>query len=461
MWMNTQTSRRILWGAAAAVCGAVLLHAELKYLKPGFNFFSPEQDIKLGQEAAAQVMKTQPVINNKEVVDYLTLLGKKLQKSPRAGTFPFSYHLIYDKSINAFALPGGPIFINTATILAADNEAQLVGVLAHEMSHVALRHGTHEASKQNLIALPAALAGAMFGGTMLGSLAQYGLGFGANSLMLKFSRDAEAQADYNGAEMMADAGYNPLEMAHFFEKLEANGGKMAPQFLSDHPNPGNRVKAVEEELQQMPQRDYNANTGEFPHIKEVVSRLPPPGNYKSPAPASAGEQIQDQTAPVARPAASLTSFSSNAYSLEYPSNWQVYGDQQSGAVTIAPGSGLVKGSDGATSVGYGMIASFYGADSGSVNLRAGTEQLIQQLQKENPEMTVAKAPRSIRVGGQAGLETVLFSHSPYPNEAREVDLLVTTVRPQGLLYVVFVTPGSEYGQVQNIYQRIIGSIAFP
>ncbi len=457
--MNMPSSRRILGTAAIAVCGAVLLHAELKYLKPGFNFFSPQQDVALGQEAAVQVMKTQPVVNNEEVVDYLTLLGKKLQKSPRAGTFPFSYHLIYDKNINAFALPGGPIFINSATILAADNEAQLVGVLAHEMSHVALRHGTHEASKQNLIALPAALAGAIFGGTMLGSLAQYGLGFGANSLILKFSRDAEAQADYNGAEMMADAGYNPLEMAHFFEKLEANGGKMAPQFLSDHPNPGNRVKSIEEELQQMPQRDYNANTGEFPHIKEVVSRIPPPGNYKSaPTP---GAAPSPQQAPAARPDASLTSFSSNSYSLEYPSNWQVFGDQQSGAVTIAPGSGLVKGSDGATSVGYGMIASFYGADTGSVNLRTGTQQLIQQLQKENPQMTVNKAARSIRMGGQEGLETVLYSHSPYPNEAREVDLLVTTVRPQGMLYLVFVTPGSEYGQVQNIYQRIIGSITFP
>jgi hypothetical protein len=452
-------SRRILGTAAAAVCGALLLHAELKYLKPGFNFFSPQQDIKLGQEAEAQVMKTQPVVNNKEVVDYLNLLGKKLQKSPRAGSFPFNYHVIYDKNINAFALPGGPIFINTATILAADNEAQLVGVLAHEMSHVALRHGTHEASKQNLIALPAALAGAMFGGSLLGNLAQFGLGLGTNSLILKFSRDAEAQADYNGAEMMADAGYNPLEMAHFFEKLEANGGAMAPQFLSDHPNPGNRVKAVEEELQQMPQRDYNANTGEFPHIKEVVSRLPPPGNYKG-APATPGAAPSPEQAPAARPGTTLTSFSSNSYSLEYPSNWQVYGDQQSGAVTIAPGSGLVKGSDGSTSVGYGMIASFYSPDNGQVSLHTGNEQLIRQLQKENPQMTVAKAARSIRVGGQEGLATLLYSHSPYPNESREVDLLVTTVRPQGLLYLVFVTPGSEYDQVQKVYQRIIGSITF-
>ncbi len=452
--------KRVVATAVVAVCGAVLLRAELKYLKPGFNFFSPQQDIKLGQEAAAQVVKTKPVVNNKEVVDYLTLLGKKLQKSPRAGTFPFSYHLIYDKNINAFALPGGPIFINTATILAADDEAQLVGVLAHEMSHVALRHGTHEASKQNLIALPAALAGAVFGGTMLGSLAQYGLGFGANSLILKFSRDAEAQADYNGAEMMADAGYNPLEMAHFFEKLEANGGKLAPQFLSDHPNPGNRVKAVEEELQQMPQREYNANTGEFLHIKQVVSSLPPPGNYKG-APAKGGTTTEGQATTAARPDATLTSFSSSAYSVEYPSNWQVYGDQQAGAVTIAPGSGLVKGTDGGTSVGYGMIASFYGADTGDVNLKTGTEQSIQQRQTDNPQMTVAKAARSIRVGGQAGLETVLYSHSPYPNESREVDLLVTTVRPQGLLYLVFVTPGSEYSQVQSVYQSVIGSITFP
>jgi predicted Zn-dependent protease len=170
------------------------------------------------------------------------------------------------------------MFVNTATFVAADNEAQLAGVMAHEMSHVVLRHGTHQMSKQNLIQLPAMLAGNLAGDGMMGALARLGVNLGANSLLLKYSRDAEAQADYNGALMMADAGYNPLEMARFFEKLETKGSEGAlAQFLSDHPTPGNRVNAVEREIQYLPQKNYKEDlTGQLPDIKALVKRLPPP-----------------------------------------------------------------------------------------------------------------------------------------------------------------------------------------
>ena len=130
-------------------------------------------------------------------------------------------------------------------------------MMAHEISHVALRHGTNQASKANLIQLPAMLAGAVVGnGSMLGQLAQLGIGLGANSVLLKYSRDAETHADMLGARMMAKAGYNPIEMARFFEKLEAQGGSSGPQFLSSHPNPGNRMRAIQEEIQYMPRANY-------------------------------------------------------------------------------------------------------------------------------------------------------------------------------------------------------------
>lgn len=202
-----------------------------------------------------------------------------MAKSPRAGKFPFSFHVVYDKNINAFALPGGPIFIYTATILAADNEAQLAGVMAHEMSHIALRHGTHEASKGNVVNLLAGIAGAATGNGMMGALARAGINLGANSVLLHYSREAESQADYNGAQIMADAGYDPVQMAEFFRKLETKSNQgLVAQFLSDHPNPGNRVKAVEQEIQYMPKRSYTASTGELPKIQQIVRSLPPPAS---------------------------------------------------------------------------------------------------------------------------------------------------------------------------------------
>jgi beta-barrel assembly-enhancing protease len=259
--------------------------AQIKDLKPGWNLFSPQQDVQLGHEAAAQVEKTQPVLHDQKINGYLTVIGQKLAKSPHSGNWPFSFTAINDKNINAFALPGGPMFINTATISAADNEAQLAGVMAHEMSHVVLRHGTHEISKQQALRLPLILGSSVMGNGILGSLGRLGINLGANSVILHFSREAEAQADYNGALIMSDVGYNPIEMARFFEKLQSKGSEGAiAQFLSDHPTPGNRVKAVETEIQYLPQRDYRDDiTGQLPSVKAEVQRLPPPPRRPQPA----------------------------------------------------------------------------------------------------------------------------------------------------------------------------------
>ncbi len=277
---------RVLVALAAFAASAAAV-AQLKTLKPGWNLFSPQQDIQLGQEAKAEVDKTKPIVHDSRIDGYIAGLGKHLAASPRAGSFPFTFQVINDKSVNAFALPGGPVFINTATIVAAQNEAQLAGVIAHEMSHVALRHGTHEASKGRAVELIAGLAGATTGQSMLGSLARVGINLGANSVLLHYSRDAESQADYNGAEILADSGYDPVETARFFQLLQTKSseGRIA-QFLSDHPTPGNRVKAVEEEVSYMPKRTYKTDSPEFHRIQALVKALPAP---PAPAPAPAAK----------------------------------------------------------------------------------------------------------------------------------------------------------------------------
>ncbi len=271
--------RKFLILLSAALSLSVAGRAEVKTLKPGWNLFSPQQDVQLGREAAAEVERKMPVVHNLELDDYLNTLLNRLKQSPHAGNFPYTIHAVAYKNINAFSLPGGPLYVNTGLILAADNEAQLAGVIGHEMSHIALRHATNQVSKQNLIAIPAMLAGAVTGHSLMGQLAQLGIGVGAQSVLLKFSRTDEAQADYNGALIAAEAGYNPLEMANFFEKLEKQAGprgKVA-ELLSDHPNPGNRVAVVQEEIRQMPQRSFTANTGQFPHIKDLAAHLAAPG----------------------------------------------------------------------------------------------------------------------------------------------------------------------------------------
>ena len=167
------------------------------------------------------------VINDPVLTEYVNRVGKRLASSQEArdSGFPFTFEVVADPSINAFALPGGPMFINTGLLKAVDSEAELAGVMGHEMSHVILRHGTNQASKQQLFQLGAGIGGLAGGGSMLGQLAQVGVGLGANSVLLKFSRNAESQADLMGSHIMAESGYNPLELARFFETLEAKNKK--------------------------------------------------------------------------------------------------------------------------------------------------------------------------------------------------------------------------------------------
>jgi beta-barrel assembly-enhancing protease len=276
--------------------------AQLHQYKPGFNLFSKDQDIQLGKEAAAEVEKQGDVIANRDLTAYINAIGAKLAAQPQADKYPYRFRVVNDPTINAFALPGGAAFVHTGLIAAVDNESQLAGVLAHEIAHVALRHGTNQASKANLIQLPALLASAALGsGSMLAQLGQLGIGLGANSALLHFSRSAETQADLLGVQIASQAGYNPMEMARFFQKLEDEGGARGPQFFSDHPNPGNRTKAIEDEIRYLPARNYTADTGQLARMKAIVAKLPPP--KKKP---SAGKQTGTAATQTGSPSASLS-----------------------------------------------------------------------------------------------------------------------------------------------------------
>jgi len=139
-----------------------------------------------------------------------------------------------------------------------------------------------------MIQLPAVLGSQMAGGSMMGQLAQLGIGLGANSVLLKFSRGAESQADLLGSHLMAESGYNPVQRAKFFQKLEADGGARGPQFFSSRPNPGNRQAAIQKEVAKMPQQNYNYQTGQFQRMKQVATAI------KEPPPKQPAQQPQKQ-----------------------------------------------------------------------------------------------------------------------------------------------------------------------
>ncbi len=421
-----------------------------------WNFFSPEQDVELGKEAAAQIEQQVAVVNNEQVFGYVNRIAGRLVKQPEAGQYPYTFKVVYDKSINAFALPGGPAYVHTGLISSAENEAQIAGVVAHEIAHVALRHGTAQASKANAAQLLAGIGGAMLGGgSMLGQLAQLGAGLGANSLLLKFSRDAESDADLLGARMMAKAGYDPVEMAVFFQKLEEEekkAGHSTPQFLSDHPSPGNRVKAVSAEVKLMAKGlTYSkGDAAELQQVKQVINGMPEPPK--------AGVNFRKAGDPQsARPAGGGKQYRSQGLAFVYPDNWQVFPNQQSGELTVASPEGLVdKG--GQPDIAYGAILSLQKVQNR--DLRGNTQQYIAGIAKGNGLQMGNEGTRDLKVGGLPGLLHVLYGQSAFQGQ-KEVVLLVTADHPQGLFTLVMICPQGEYQASQPAFERLITSIEFP
>jgi predicted Zn-dependent protease len=251
---------------------APFILAQRTRLKPGFNLFSPDQDVEIGRQVSKDAERQLKIIKSSDVAGYLSTLGRRLAANAPGERYPYQFKVVDDKAINAFALPGGYLYINRGIFATADNEAQLAGVVAHEIAHVALRHGTNQASKAQAAQAPLAILGGVVGSDSLGGvLAQLGASFAANSVLLKFSRDAERQADLMGAQILYDSNYDPRAMTQFFQKLEGSGGSRGVEFFSSHPNPGNRAGSVSEEVQKLGgARSFRNDSAEFQRIKRTL-----------------------------------------------------------------------------------------------------------------------------------------------------------------------------------------------
>jgi Zn-dependent protease with chaperone function len=441
----------------AAVPGASAQNKQRTQLRPGWNLFSPQQDIQIGLKNAQQAEKQLAMCNDPKVDAYLTQLGKRLAaKAPTGGVqYPFEFHCVNDKAINAFALPGGYLFINRGVIEAADTEAQLAGVMAHELSHVALRHGTNQATKAQAAQLPlAVLGGALGGGTMGALITQLGA-FGVGSVLLRYSRTAETQADVMGAQILYDAGYDPRAMAQFFEKLQAESkGKNPPEFFSDHPNPERRAERVDAEIERLggPPANYKRDSAEFQAAKREVMGLPVVKAKPGAVAAGGGGRP-------AAPSANYTPYQGRAFSLKYPDNWKAYGEGD--ATSLLPDGGVVQDRSGNQALAYGMMINVvdpHGDAKAANALEGSTDRLIDELQHSNPGMRLLRRSEKIRLNGQRALSTYMSNDSPVGGQ--ETDWIVTVMRPEGLLYFVCVAPQGEYSHYDKTFVNILDSVRF-
>jgi Zn-dependent protease with chaperone function len=424
----------------------------------GFNIFSQDEEVQLGKQNADDVMKQMPVLPDSDpVVQYVQRLGAKLTQHAPGYQWPYNFHVVNVKEINAFALPGGPIFVNQGTIQAADNEAQLAGVMAHEISHVVQRHGTRAASKQMGAQLPLAILGGLMGNGTMAKAAQLGISFGVGSYFLKNSRQSESEADLLGTDIMYDTGYEPRQMAVFFEKLEKEMGASANspmnQFLSDHPNPGNRAEAVSQEVKTLTPRTYLADSRDFGDVKTRVAGMKPVTSAEVAAMQKAGA-TPAPTATDVTPSANLKVFTHNDYQISYPDNWQVFGDLTS-SVTIAPRSGV---SENAVSYGV-MIANFQPEDKGE-SLDTATHELLASLRQSNPDSKQIGQDETIRVNGVSGKSVDLVGSSPIKDAngkaIEERDWVVTMPGKDGtVLYLIFISPDKDFGSMRPAFEAML------
>ena len=241
----------------------------------GMNFYSLEKEAALGKQLSAEVEMQSRLLHDPIVTEYINRLGQNIVRNSDARV-PFTIKVIDNDEVNAFALPGGFFYVNTGLILAADNEAELAGVMAHEIAHVAARHATKNATKGqiwNLASIPL-----IFVGGPVGYAIQQAAGLAVPMSFLKFSRDAEKEADLLGLEYQYASGYDPASFVQFFEKLKV-GDKQHKNFLArafaTHPMTEDRIKRAQNEIQALlpPKEQYVVDTSEFAEVKARLSGI--------------------------------------------------------------------------------------------------------------------------------------------------------------------------------------------
>jgi len=460
--------------AILLVMTAAIADAQTK-IKPGFNLFSADQDVQVGQQSAVQVEQQMPILNDGQVTDYVNRIGQRLAQNSGGPNFQYHFKVVNSSDINAFALPGGFIYINRGVLENSHNEGELAGVIAHEISHVALRHGTHQATKAYMAQTGLGILGGILTGGRGGGAADIinavG-GLGLNALFLKYSRDLETQADVRGSQILAATGYSPQDMINFFRTLETVDTSKKTNFLSDHPAPPDRISRISHEASML---HVSSNpTTNAAGLQSVQARLRGIGGSQSSqqisqgaTSGSTGRRRSSGGTPnvsVSAPSGSYQTYTSpsRVYQVAYPSNWQVY-QQGSTGVTFAPQGGIGN-ANGQTDIVYGALVNHYDpfgggtqqlrGNSGTVSLPEGTNDLLSALTQSSPYLRVAQQGSL----GSNARQAILRGVDPGTGIDERVTVVTRQLADDHLIYLLFITPESEANRYGPVLNQMVGSM---
>jgi len=473
MIRNTLMKQRLIaWVVLFAFCAMPLSLAAQTQIKLHSNKYKVEDDVKLGRQAAAEVEQQLPLLNDNQARSYVEGVGRRLVAAIpsqfQQPQFQYYFKVVNARDINAFALPGGPMYVNRGMIEAARNEGEMAGVMAHEISHVALRHGTAQASKAQKYGLLAGILG--IGGAILGGpagaaaqVASQGVGV----YFLKFSREYETEADILGSQIMARAGYDPRDLANMFRTLERQGGG-GGGFLSDHPSPSDRYARIEQEAQMLRVNGSYRDNGDFARIQQRLRGYPAAPTmaeiqrsgqrYPSQTPANYPEGSNyPQNSPTGR-----VEYPSNRYQgyqifnggvqLNVPSNWRELNEGNSVWFVPQGGYGQVNGQPVFThGVNFGV------GQTNSRNLQQATEEIINNFAQGNRNLRMSGGYQRTTIDSRNALVATLSNVNEATGQPEMIRLVTTQLRNGQVFYMVAVSPQGERNfdsAFQNVFRSV-------
>ncbi|HYJ92245.1 MAG TPA: M48 family metalloprotease, partial [Pyrinomonadaceae bacterium] len=433
------------------------------------NKYKLSDDIRLGNQAAAEAERQYPVLNDAITTQYVESVGERLVAAIppefQHPEFNFRFKVVNANDINAFALPGGPMYVNRGMIQAARNEGEMAGVMAHEISHVALRHATAQATKQGSAGHQLGMLGMILGGAVLGGQAGAELGaVGAQAWMTKYSREYESQADMLGAEIMANAGYDPHDLANVFRTIEQQGGSRGPQWLSDHPNPGNRYDAINREAEYLKVSSNPIKlTRDFERVKSRLAGMPPArsmaqiqteyertggrgGGYGGQTPTAGGRYSRNVEYPSSR---TRTYTGGNWVSLRIPDNWQDF--TTSSQVTFAP-----SGAYGEQGITHGAMIGI--STSNNRDTYQATQDYLSNLLQGNSYLRQSGSLMRTSVSGLSGYTAELTGRSDITGQTEIVTVYTALMRNGDLFYLATVAPESEAADYDSAFRTMVSSL---
>lgn len=464
---------------AAVLLGACAASAQT-VVRPGFNVFSVAQDVEIGKQSATQVEHQIPMLSDAMAQQYVSALGARLAAQAPGPKFAYQFKVANLSELNAFALPGGFIYVHRGLLQQVHSEGELAGVLAHEIAHVALRHPTNQASKAYLAQTGLGVLGGLLGSgrSSTSQVVNAIGGFGMNTLFLKFSRSAESQADIVGSQIMSKAGYDPIEMANFFAYMGQQAGSNPSQvarFLSDHPAPADREARVRQEASLIGSARRTSPIGTLVAVQRRLGKI---------APVPTATQLAQNPPPtgtstvptIESPSTRFRTFQQRdgSFSIDQPDNWSASEAPDGYGVTILPRGGIETNSRGQENIQYGVIINHFVPFDGSVgshfidpqssvygtsNLEQAMSDLVRQIRQANPYLDRVDGSdfRTI-VAGAPSIDARLAGRSPQTGRDEQVTIVGRELADGHIVYLLLISPANEVGALQQTFDHMVHSL---